>query len=319
MVRWGILGAGKIAHRFADSLAQVEGAQLCAISCRSEQKAQAFTELYGVQRAYTQHERLLDDSGVDAIYLALPHDMHCEWANKAMLAGKAVLCEKPAAINAAQVRSMASTAESCRVLFMEAMKTRFVPLYGELKSRVLNGEIGELTRVTASFCGVIPDDVLRNSYCLRENAGGCLLDAGIYCASWIEDFLGSKPTDIQVRSKLLGGFEVYANAEMRFGSRTAALECAFDRARPRTAELFGTAGRIVVEQQHRAEKMTVFKPNAAPLTIEMPYIVDDFYGQIMHFCGCFESGKISSDIMPPRASIGCAEIIDSIKAAMPRG
>ncbi|MEE1274686.1 MAG: Gfo/Idh/MocA family oxidoreductase, partial [Olegusella sp.] len=106
-VRWGILGAGNIAHRFAQSLSHVEGAELVALSCRSAEKAAAFAGEFGVERsgvfsdealgaADAAHTALLADPEVDAVYLSLPHALHHDWAVRALRAGKAVLCEKPA-------------------------------------------------------------------------------------------------------------------------------------------------------------------------------------------------------------------------------
>ena len=92
MVKFGILGAGNIARRFAASLAHVEGAQLVAVSCRTQEKADAAAAALGAERAYAGHEALLADADLDAIYLALPHQFHREWAIRALRVHKAVLC-----------------------------------------------------------------------------------------------------------------------------------------------------------------------------------------------------------------------------------
>ncbi|MBQ1840488.1 MAG: Gfo/Idh/MocA family oxidoreductase, partial [Atopobiaceae bacterium] len=135
MVRWAILGAGNIAHRFAASLAHVENAELVAASCRTREKAEAFlAEVPRAEgaRAYAGHDALLADPKVDAIYLALPHQFHHEWAIKALRAGKAVLCEKPAMLTAVEMAEVAEVAHETGCLFMEAMKPRFVPLYAQV-------------------------------------------------------------------------------------------------------------------------------------------------------------------------------------------
>ena len=135
MVSWGILGAGNIAHRFAASLAHVEGARLVAASCRTLQKAETFlgeVPHESEARAYAGHEALLADPDVDAIYLALPHEFHHDWAIRALRAGKAVLCEKPAMLNAQEMAEVADVARETGCLFMEAMKPRFVPLYAQI-------------------------------------------------------------------------------------------------------------------------------------------------------------------------------------------
>ena len=133
MIRWGILGAGKIAFRFAKSLRNLNDCALYAISGRSEEKLHAFAQDFPCERIYLDYEDFLHDPDVDAIYLSLPHGLHYEWAVKALSAGKAVLCEKPAALNSDQVRRIKQCALKHGILFMEAMKTRFTPLYRQIK------------------------------------------------------------------------------------------------------------------------------------------------------------------------------------------
>ena len=109
MIRWGIIGGGNIAHRFAESLKHFEGGELAAVSCRTQEKAEAFSREYPCRYIYDDYDRLLENEEIDAVYIGLPHDLHCQWAVRAMEAGKAVLCEKPAVLNAEE------TKEICRI------------------------------------------------------------------------------------------------------------------------------------------------------------------------------------------------------------
>ena len=99
MVKFGIIGAGNIAHRFAKSLASHPDGELVAISARNEEKGRAFAKEFSVQAVYPDGAALLEDADVDAVYIALPHGLHAEWSVRAIRAGKAVLCEKPAALS----------------------------------------------------------------------------------------------------------------------------------------------------------------------------------------------------------------------------
>ena len=136
-IRWGILGAGSIAHRFAAALERVEGAELVAISGRNAERLSAFAEKHRVDmgkcyasasdNGWKAHERLLLDDDVDAVYIALPHGLHATWSCRALSAGKAVLCEKPAVLAGAQADEVARAARESGALFMEAMKPRFTP------------------------------------------------------------------------------------------------------------------------------------------------------------------------------------------------
>ena len=343
-VRWGILGAGRIAHRFAASLAHDERCQLVAVSGRTPERVAAFAAAHGVapERAYADeaavgagavagaqaadaagadarsdgasfspHARLLADKDIDAIYLALPHGLHRMWAIRALEAGKAVLCEKPAALTASETREIAAAAERTGGLFMEAMKTRFVPLYDEVRRLLGEGAIGELLRVETSLCNAMPPDALEGTYLLDGAQGGALLDCGIYCASWIEDLLPAPFAATARQVDMYRGVDAHVNAELvTSDGRTAVLECAFDRAKPRQAVLVGSAGRIVVEDLHRPQRLVLERQGCAGQVIERPYVVDDFYGEVTHFTDLICSGTAESPVMPLAASVRCAEILD---------
>ena len=327
-VRWGILGAGNIAHRFARSLSHVDGAQLVALSCRSAQKAAAFAEEFGVDAigAYSDealggpdeaHAALLADPEVDAVYLALPHALHHDWAVRALRAGKAVLCEKPACLTAEGMADVARVARETGSLFMEGMKARLTPCYQQVRERVDKGEIGEVVRVETTLCNDMADLVASGkTYHSRPVGGGVLLDCGIYCASWLDDYLpAGEPQVTGFAGTANGdGVDLYADAELQMGGKTATLECAFDRAKPRQATLVGTKGRIVVEELHRCQRATVQVDGAEPRVIDAPYEVDDFYGEARHFTDLVAAGARESDVMPLRSSIRCAQVIDAIKA-----
>lgn len=312
MIRWGILGGGNIARRFAQSMEDIRGSRITAVSCRSREKAEDFAGRYGIERAFGSHESLLEDDQVDAIYLALPHGLHCLWAVRALEAGKAVLCEKPAAMSEEEVRLIAGTARECGVLFMEAMKTRFIPAYREVKRRIGEGAIGEVVSVETSLCNAMPFDSARPTYHTDPSQGGALLDVGIYCACYLEDFLQGEPVLKDLKAEFQGGVDFYADAELAFPSGRGRLTCAFDRAEPRRALITGTKGKLLVEELHRPREFTVFT-GAGEEKVLIPYEVDDFYGEIVHFADCLKEGRKESPVMPFDASIRCARILDRIR------
>lgn len=324
MVNWGILGAGNIAHRFARSLAHVEGARLVALSARTASKATAFAEEFGVDptRAYAgegAHEALLADPEVDAIYLALPHAIHFEWACAALRAGKAVLCEKPAMVSAAQMEQVAAVARETSTLFMEAMKPRFSPLYGQVQEAV--GRIGAIRRVEATLCNDMAAFVEQaQTYHVQPGPGaGVLLDCGTYCASWIADFAPGTAALAAVHGVEKNGIDYYADAELVCGEGSetipARLECAFDRAKPRQATLIGERGRIVVDELHRPQHATLLLDDGTQEELDAPMVVDDFYGEVAHFTGLVEQGATESPVMGLDDSIACARLLDNVHDA----
>ena len=319
MIRFGILGAGNIAQRFAASLAHENGAKLTAISCRSAEKAAAWVRNFDIpaDQAYAgehAHEALLSDPEVDAIYLALPHQLHHKWALAALRAGKAVLCEKPAMLTAQEMGEVADVAREQKILFMEAMKPRFVPLYQQVVAAA--HEIGEIVRIDATLC----NDMLgyaqgKDSYHLHGGPGaGVLLDCGTYCASWLEDFCPGIPQLTSICGAFSEDVDIYVDATLAYGGVEARLECAFDRGKPRTATIVGTKGSILVEELHRPQRAVVTLADGSARVLEAPYEYDDFYSEIHHFCELLRAGETESPIMPLKDSLHCALILDTIRA-----
>ena len=315
-VRWGILGAGRIARRFAASLEHEPCSELLAVSGRTPERLQAFAEELGVPRTCT-YDELLADPDIDAVYLSLPHSLHHEWAVRALRAGKAVLCEKPAAMSAEEAADIAAVARETGVLFMEAQKSRFVPIYAEVMDLIAHGAVGEVVTVETSLCNEM-SDLLRDphSYLSDPACGGVLFDCGTYCASWLEALLPGGFTVRRCTSRTIGEVNSFADAELVFADgRTGWLECAADVRKPRQATIIGTAGRLTVDELHRSQHAVVRADGQAPLAIDAPYVVDDFYGEIAHFAGLVHAGAEESPVMPLAATVRTARILDAVRAA----
>ena len=329
IVRWGILGAGKIAHRFARSLSHDSRCELAAISCRSAAKAEAFALEHGIPEsgalsdeslggvAGTAHSALLAMPDVDAVYLALPHAMHLEWGIAALRAGKAVLCEKPLCINAEETQRLAEVSRETGTLLMEGMKTRFLPVYQRVRELVADGAIGRLERVEAVLQNAMLERIARGGdYLSAPVGGGMLLDTGIYCAAWIEGYLPGTFEVTRAEARWEAGVDCAVDAELRFGEKTARLLAAADRDNTRYARLVGSEGQIVVEQPHRPERVTIERAGERPLELDLPHPVDDFFGEIEHFVDLLLDGRTESPVMPLDASVRCAEILGAIRAAL---
>ncbi|MGC8781935.1 MAG: Gfo/Idh/MocA family protein, partial [Anaerolineae bacterium] len=175
-IGWGILGAGRIANRFAAEARLVPGARLVAVGARDPARAQEFAARNGIARAYASYADLVADPDVDAVYVATLHPWHCEHTLLALDAGKAVLCEKPFAVNADQARQMIERARGRRLFLMEAMWTRFNPITVQVRQWLAEGRIGEPRLATIDFGFRAPWDP--QSRILNANlAGGALVSA----------------------------------------------------------------------------------------------------------------------------------------------
>jgi predicted dehydrogenase len=126
-INWGILGLGGIAEKFAQAMTSVPNARLYAVGSRSINKAKSFANKFNAVNAYGTYEELASDPLVDVIYIATPHVLHCENTLMCIQKGKAVLCEKPFAMNEKEVLRMISLAKEKNIFLMEAMWTRFLP------------------------------------------------------------------------------------------------------------------------------------------------------------------------------------------------
>ena len=131
-IRWGLLGAGNILHRWMKGVRQVEDMEIAAVSSRTKERAQLMAETFQIPEALT-YEELLAREDIDIVYIPVPHPAHKDLAIRAMNAGKAVLVEKPAGINARELDEMVACARKNGVFFMEAVWTRFFPLIEQLR------------------------------------------------------------------------------------------------------------------------------------------------------------------------------------------
>ncbi len=314
MIKWGIIGAGNIAHRFADSLEKVNGAVLYAVSNRTIEKAEKFQESHPCEKAYGSYAELLADENIDAVYIALPHKYHLEWVQQAFEAGKAVLCEKPATLNQDEMSEIIELAREKQLFFMEAMKSRFTPAYREVKSLVDTGEIGEILGVFTSLCRVFPQN--NSGYYFEPEQGGCLLDMGVYNAAVIEDFT-TEPFELEAIDYEMheNGVEIYTNAKLTSGNVEVILESAFDRETETKAVIRGTKGLIIVPDFHRPTSY-ILQTRGTMKSVEVPYEVDDFYGQIAHVVECLTNEQVESPVMTLKNSLNVAKLIDTIKAGI---
>ena len=182
--RWGILGPGSIAHNFADGLKEGASGALLAISSRNSERLRQFGDQYRIaaSKRYASYEALAADPDIDAIYVSTPHPWHAEFAIMAMRQGKAVLCEKPAGMNAAEVTTMVEVAAQEGVFFMEAFMYRCHPQIARMLELIRAGEIGTVGHIKATFGFSATRDPTSRLFD-RALGGGGILDVGCYTVS----------------------------------------------------------------------------------------------------------------------------------------
>lgn len=176
---WGIIGCGKIAHKFAEDLITVPNATLYAVASRDLKKAKDFGKTYDVYCCYGSYKELATNPEVDIIYIATPHVFHFENSLMCLTNKKAVLCEKPFAINIKQVEEMITAAKNNNTFLMEALWTYFLPHYKYVLNIIQSNELGEVKSLKADF-GFASTYDPENRLFNKKLGGGSLLDVGIY-------------------------------------------------------------------------------------------------------------------------------------------
>ncbi|WP_035054694.1 Gfo/Idh/MocA family protein [Andreprevotia chitinilytica] len=315
-IRFGIIGTGNIARRFAYGLTHVSGATLAAVWNRNRAKANAFAIEFGSTAAvYDSVEALLADEHVDAVYIATPHTGHAPLAAAALTAGKHVLCEKPAAISLDELDPVLALARTSGKLFMEAMKPPFYPLYRELRAQLARDPIGEIRFVRAGFAN--PNVPTGHAVLDPLLAGGGLLDIGIYSAFLAVDWLGAAK-DVQTLGRLgASGVDTFASMQSQHEHGIAQIYCGLDTSGSGEALIGGAAGHVVIaEKWWNPSRATVFYRDGRKIDIDMPIEGSGLNYETAHFCELIRHGKTESPILPHAHSRAMIQIIDAARAGL---
>ncbi len=245
-LRWGILGPGAIAESFADDLALVPGAQLVAVGSRHRERAVAFAARRAIPYAHGSYEALVADPVVDIVYIATPHNRHAEDALLCLAAGKHVLVEKPFTVTGDEAESVADAAKASGRFVMEAMWTRFFPLFSTVRELINGGHIGSVTELRADFGNPVPYDPAHRLW-NPELAGGALLDLGVYPLTWAVGLLGW-PQSVEAESSFApNGVDEATGIRLTHESGATSLLHVSQRCRtPSRVVVDGTDGRMTV-------------------------------------------------------------------------
>ncbi len=262
VLRWGILGTGNIAGKFASGIAALgPRAQLVAVGSREQAKADVFAKAHGAQRGHGSYEAVLEDPEVEVVYISLLNHLHARWAIACAEAGKHILCEKPATMTAAELEEVLAAVRAHHVFFMEAYAYRCHPRYDTLRRLLDDGAIGEVRMLHATFA-FDGSSLGRPRLYLPEHGGGALMDVGVYPLSWLRRQAGQEP----IAAKALGlkgasGVDEWGGGVLRFPSGViGTFATAVRVSQPSVAQLYGERGAIEVVEPWRC-------PRNAPIII----------------------------------------------------
>lgn len=312
----GIIGAGSISGRVAETLSQLEGFDICAVAARDKDRAESFAERYGIPRAYGSYEELLSDEEVELCYVGTINTTHAEIAKKCIEAGKPVLVEKPFALNLQSAREIMQLARDKKVFAGEALWYKFTPVVSGLMESIKQGSIGYPRYIEA-----------RIGYDLRERervtdpqlGGGALLDIGIYPISFINYVFGGNAVNAApVAARNDKGVDVQGTVSMSYPNGrlgTAMYSALYDMDNRMT--IYGTEGRIEIDNCNCPEKIQVFGHDGEvkELITTPDNWISGYEYQFLDARKAVITGKIESEVHPHNAVLGFLAFSDMLRTS----
>ena len=311
-IHYGILSTSSIAPRFLAGVAEAGGAEVCAVSSRSAEKARDFAAAHGIPRAYGSHEALLADEAVDTVYISAVNGAHFRWARAALEAGKHVVCEKPLTTSADETRQLFALARRQGKFLMEAQKMLFLPAVEAVRDRIAAGAIGQVRQCE-----------FRHSFAPTYNGwmfdpaagGGTLLSSGVYAVTlllWLFGPLGpaggvytDAGTGCEDQYMLAGATESGVLFTVANSTRAKLQD---------GARLYGDAGWIDLPDYWKARRAVIHRAGQPEETVDFPCEHELVY-EARHIRRCLEQGLTESPVVPESLSAAAAAALERIRAA----
>jgi len=316
-IRWGILGCGRIARKFAADLRLVADAELTAIASRNKETLELFAKDFPCKHLHNGYEALAANEEVDIIYVATPHSHHYEHTMLCLNHNKAVLCEKAFAINRRQASEMIKTAREKKVFLMEALWTKFLPHYKKLQELLQQKTLGDIKSVLVNF-GFKTSDKSPQRLFDPLLGGGSLLDIGIYNVFMTLSILG-KPDVIEANmiAAPTGVDEQIAVLFKYNNGAMAQLFSSFVTNLPTQAEINGTEGCITLTTRFYEPSTTIQLSKKIPYEREVIAVEKEagfgYHYEARHVNQCLKKGLIESPVMTHADTLLLMEILDRVR------
>jgi predicted dehydrogenase len=317
IIKWGIVGTGSIASSFADDIRLIDNCEVIAVTSRKKESGEKFAEKYKIEEVYTDYTDMLANKAIDCIYVATPHSLHKNNSIQAMKAGKAVLCEKPISLSPEDTKEMLKYSKNRKILFMEALWSKFIPAVEKLLELLEEKVIGDIKFVKADFGIDIGEDYPPEARLLNpELGGGALYDVGIYPISFANFIFKEKPVNIQT-TMLPGSTGVDALSTYTFQYKNGSYAVLFGTitARPEN-NLFirGAKGCINMPNFWQGDKFTIKFDNGRKESHHFPKLGHGYTHEIKSFVKSYEKKAYQNEIMNHAESLRINEIMADIYA-----
>jgi predicted dehydrogenase len=311
-IRWGVIGLGNIANKFATDLLTMKDAELYAVASRTKQKADDFAEKYQATKAYSSYEALVNDTNIDAVYIATPHSLHKENALLCLEQNIAVLCEKPFAIDTDEVNNMIASATAHNTLLMEGLWTYFLPHYNFVLAELNSNKYGNLLKIEADFGFVKAFDDSSRVF-NKSLGGGSLLDIGIYPIFAALSTLGVPDTIAANATFFDNGADSSCIMEFSYNNATALLKSTLLEPTPGEAVFYCEQGIIKINSGFHGPTTVTLINGTNEETISFDCKTNGYNYEISHFNELLRQGKTESPIMSYNFSRQLMETLDKVR------
>jgi predicted dehydrogenase len=296
-IRFGILGPGKISHRFVKGVSYSKSAQIIAVGGRDHQKALDYAKKYDIPIVTDGYQGLCDCDSVDAVYIALPPPLHKEWIIKALNANKHVICEKSMVYSIDDLNECFDLAKKKGLFLMEAQKTVFLPTTHKVRQWIDEKKLGQVSYIEAGYCyefNAAPDHWVYDV----NQGGGSLFDVGVYPICYALALFGNNVTAVSVlRTPLVGKSDGFAHMQLRFDCGViASLSSAISVEGVKEARIYGSEGYIILPDYWKSSSVELvrYDGNDEVFFVDQP---SEFTHYIDHACECIKKGLNESPIL----------------------
>lgn len=313
MITFAILGAGGIAGQFARAVEMTKGATIGAVASRSVERAEAFSKLYNIPKAYGSYEEMLAQPDIDVVYIATTHNFHYENIVECLNAGKHVLCEKPMVLTEEDARLCFDMAKEKGLFLMEAMWSRFLPGAKKAREWIEEGRIGKICSASVSI-GFQASDEPQKRLLNPDLAGGVLYDIGVYAIEVLSYLLDESVCDILSfrRNHPVTGVDTDVSFMLRYPGADACLQCTFSANVKEGIIINGTDGFIEIPYVNKIDRVNLHgRDRKLVESFDAPY-ENGFTFEIEDVIRCVGEGRTESSVNPPEMTIQCARVFDAI-------
>lgn len=311
-IRFAILGPGNISHRVIKGMHKVEEVEVYAVSSRNLSRARKFADQYQIDHVYGSYEECLQDTNVDAVYIATPTHTHFDLVMLSLRYNKHVICEKPFMVHSEQVRTAFAYAKAHHLMLMEAYKTNFLPVSQQVKKWMISGKIGDVKYMEGSYCYKLDIEDKTHWAYQKEYGGGGLYDVGIYPLGYL-NYLANAPVIDHKAMSIMNecGVDDFTQVLLQYENGiVASIRGGIGFPTKNIAYIYGTLGHIEVADFWKCEKAYLHIGDQIEC-FEEKHDKSEFRYEIQSFVHDILTNKIEDEIMSEEASFQNLKIMET--------